>query len=236
MSSRRNIAERALRAVIKIVLEESHLHEKRWADLNAPKGQTIPLTPEDFERDEVDDIVSGEEYDRELADEIFDLVQIAYSDVSIEPGKFGNIKVQSPDDLPAGYTLMKAADIDADPGPDYFRGGKMRSGKYKMGIVGHDGSPAAIQRYLDETATDLTSGGMAEMSGKIATVMITRYGVPAVTSKEQVEALLGKSVNWVGRHPTEKYAKKYGPSYEGWYTRGITGAAGGAHMKILLGS
>ena len=79
------------------------------------------------------------------------------------------------------------------------------------------------------------AGDIAEMSGKIAHIMITRYGVPAVTSKEQVESMLGKSVDWVGGHPEEKYASRYGPDYAGWYTRGISGAAGGAHMKILLG-
>ena len=31
----------------------------------------------------------------------------------------------------------------------------------------------------------------------------------------------------------EKYAARYGPDYEGWYSRGIGGGA--AHMKILLG-
>ena len=79
------------------------------------------------------------------------------------------------------------------------------------------------------------SGAIGEMSGKIAHIMITRYGVPAVTSKEEVESMLGKPVHWVGRHPDDKYASRYGGSYEGWYTRGIEGAGGGDHMKILLG-
>ena len=109
----------------------------------------------------------------------------------------------------------------------------MRSGRVKLGVVGHDGSPAAIQKYLDETAKQLLSGGMAEMSGKIAHIMITRHGVPAVQSKEEVEALLGKPVKWIGRHPEPKYANRYGDGYEGWYSRDIGGAA---HMKILLGA
>ncbi len=108
----------------------------------------------------------------------------------------------------------------------------MRNGRYKMGIVGHDGSRAAIDLYLEETAKDLMAGGIAEMSGKIAHIMITRYGVPAVASKEQVESMLGKSVEWIGAHPNEKYAERYGPAYEGWYNRGIGGKS---HMKILLG-
>jgi hypothetical protein len=135
---------------------------------------------------------------------------------------------------------MQAADLDDDPDPDYFRGGKLRGGRYKLGIVGHDGSSEAIQKYLDETAKELLSGAIAEMSGKIANIMISRYGVPAVTAKEEVEALLGKRVGWIGKHPVERYAAKYGPDYEGFYSRDIAGpgsdfGGGNAHVKILLG-
>ncbi len=52
---------------------------------------------------------------------------------------------------------------------------------------------------------------------------------------EDVESMLGKSVHWVGRHPNEKYASRYGDAYEAWYSRGIEGAGSGEHMKILLG-
>ena len=218
-----------LREYIKQVLQE-----KRWVDLNAPKGQVIQLDPIDFESEECQEPPCPPDI-RDLDDEIFDLIQNAYSDVPLGDGKFGNIKVQKPSDLPGAYTVMKAANIDDDPEPDYFRGGKMRGGRHKLGIVGHDGSSAAIQKYLDETAEELKSGAIGEMSGKIAHIMITRHDVPAVTSKEEVETMLGKSVEWIGRHPNEKYANRYGPDYEGWYNRGITGAGAGAHMKILLG-
>lgn len=213
------ISETQLRSKIRKILSE-----KAWADINAPKGATINLYPEDFE-----DYQPGE---LNLGDEIFTLVNTAYADVEISPGTYGNIKVRKAEDLPAGYTIMLAADIDSDPEPDYFRGMKMRGGKKKLGIVGHDGSPAAIQKYLDDTADMLLSGGIAEMSGRIANKMIRHYGVSAVTSKEEVEALLGKKVNWVGKHPVAKWADAYGPDYEGFYERGI---GGDAHMKILLG-
>ena len=214
---------RKIRSQIRSALLESKLQEKKWADFNAKKGEVIDLSPQDFESD-------GEEKD--LDDDIFDLIQNAYADVELEPGKFGNAKVRKPEDLPAGYEAMQAADIDSDPEPDYFTGGKMRNGRYKLGIVGHDGSPAAIQKYLEQMVEKLKAGAIAEMSGKIAHIMITRHGVPAVTSKEEVEAMLGKPVEWIGKHPEEKYAARYGDKYEGWYTRNIGGSA---HMKILLG-
>jgi hypothetical protein len=221
---------RAIREELCVILTNDRLllREKKWSDLGAPKGEVITLSPQDFEDDASSDI-------RDLDDEIFDLIQTAYADVEISPGQYGNIKVQSPADLPGKYTIMKAVDLDADPEPDYFRGGKPRGGRFKLGIVGHDGTPAAIQKYLEGTAEELKSGAIGEMSGKIAHIMITRHGVPAVTSKEEVESMLGKQVDWIGRHPEEKYANRYGPDYEGWYSRGITGAAPGAHMKILLG-
>lgn len=213
------------------VLARSLLTEKKWADLNAPKGKVIDLDPQDFEDAKANPDI------RNLDDEIFDLIQNAYSDVPLDSGKFGNIKVQRPEDLPAGYTVMKAADLDDDPEPDFFRGGKMRGGRFKMGIVGHDGSSAAINKYLEETADSLKSGAIAEMSGKIAHIMITRYNVPAVITKEEVESMLGKQVDWIGLHPNSKYADRYGPEYAGFYCRGICGAGTGKeeHMKILLG-
>ena len=69
------------------------LIEKKWADFNAPKGKVIPILPDDF----ADDAPPGV---RDLDDEIFDLIQTAYSDVELTPASdgssatYGNIKVQ----------------------------------------------------------------------------------------------------------------------------------------------
>ena len=207
------------------------LLEKRWADFRAPKGSVIDLRPEDFEEEECLEEPCPPDV-RNLDEEIFDLIQTAYAEVEIEPGMYGNAKIRSPADLPGGYTIMQAADLDDDPGPDFFRGGKMRNGRYKLGIVGHDGTDVAINKYLEETARQLKSGAIAEMSGKIAHIMITRHGIPAVTTHEAVESMLGKPVEWIGRHPEDHYADRYGTSYEGFYTREI---GGDSHMKILLG-
>lgn len=216
---------RRIRRHVRSMILEATLLEKKWSDFNAPKGKTIDLVPQDFENND-------DEAERDLDDEIFDLIQTAYADVQLDPGTYGNAKVRSPSDLPAGYTVMQAADLDDDPEPDFFRGGKIRNGRFKLGIVGHDGSKIAIQKYLEQSAEKLKSGAIAEMSGAIAHIMITRYGVPAVTSKEEVEQMLGKTVEWIGRHNEEKRAARYGDTHEGWYYRDIAGAA---HMKILLG-
>jgi len=208
----RHLSESRLRRLIRHVLVE-----KRFADFGAAKGEYINLTPSDFE-DSRDDPEG-------LDKEIFDLVQNAYADIG------GNLKVGSPMDLPGGYTYNAAVDIDDDPDPDVYRGGKIRTGKLKLGISGHDGSRLAKDEYLQNTVQQLMGGAFAEMSKAIAHIMITRHGIPAVTNKEEAEALLGKPVQWLGPHPDPQKAARYGPDYEGWYMRDI---AGTPEAKIIL--
>jgi hypothetical protein len=210
---------------LRLVIRKAILAEKKWSDFKAPKNQVIAMVPKDFDSPAPAGI-------RDLDDEIFDLIQNAYKDVPLSKGKFGNAKVQSPDALPGGYSVMQAADLDDDPDPDFFRGGKMLNGRYKMGIVGHDGSDEAINKYLEETAMQLKSGAIAEMSGKIAHIMITRYEVSSIQTHEEVEDMLGKPVRWIGKHRTPKYAERYGKKHESWYERKI---GDDYHMKILLG-
>jgi len=191
--------------------------EKRFADFNAQKGEYVDLTPADFDHDRSDP--------QGLDKEIFDLVQTAYAAIG------GNLKVGSPTDLPGGYTYNVAADLDADPEPDVYRGGKLRGGRLKLGISGHDGSGASKSEYMQRTADQLMGGAFAEMSKAIAHIMITRHNVPAITNQEDVEAYLGKPVVWKGAHPDPKLAARYGPNYEGWYERDIGGKS---EVKIIL--
>ena len=126
-----HLTENSLRNIIRGVLIE-----KRWADIGAPKGKVISLSPSDFEPEDCIDPPCPDV--RNLDDEIFDLIQNAYADVQLtpafgdEPATYGNIKVQSPSDLPGSYTIMKAADLDTDPEPDYFRGGKKPGWKIQV--------------------------------------------------------------------------------------------------------
>ena len=61
------IPEARLRGAIRKILVE-----KNWADLNAPKGKTVNLYPEDFEDYEPGQI--------NLGDEIFTLIQTSLPD------------------------------------------------------------------------------------------------------------------------------------------------------------
>jgi hypothetical protein len=208
----RRISESRLRQLIRRVLTE-----KRFVDFNAPKGEYVDLTKSDFDHDRSDP--------QGLDKEIFDLVQTAYAKAG------GNLKVSAPTDLPGEYTYNVAADLDADPEPDVYRGGKIRGGRLKLGISGHDGSGTAKDASMQRTAAQLMGGAFAEMSKAAAHMMITRHGVPAITNHEEVEAYLGKPVVWKGPHPDPKLAARYGPNYEGWYERDIGGKS---EVKILL--
>ena len=91
---RKSISESKLRRIIQEELEAHRarmLIEKKWADFNAPIGKAIPIFPEDFDDEDCVEPPCPEE--RDLDDEIFDLIQNAYGDVPLGYGKFGNIRI-----------------------------------------------------------------------------------------------------------------------------------------------
>ena len=77
----------------------------------------------------------------------------------------------------------------------------------------------AKDAYIGRTADLLSQPGhYAEMSKKIADIMIKYYDIPAVTDPEKVQQVLGsnKQIRWLGPHPEGKH-----PGIDGWYTRDI---------------
>ena len=62
---RYRLSENSLRFIIRDILVE-----KKWADLNAPKGKAISLSPSDFEDDECLEPPCPEV--RDLDDELFE--------------------------------------------------------------------------------------------------------------------------------------------------------------------
>ena len=101
--------------------------------------------------------------------------------------------------------------------------------KTKYGIkysgVGHDGSSPAKRAYITARGTELQQlGYYIEVSGKIAEILLEKYGVPVVTDEAIIEKVLGKDVDFIG---TIK-----GMPGNCWYSRTL---AGHVHNKILLG-
>ena len=200
---------------MKLLLENwrRYLNEKKWEDYEVPKKNWFSVPVEDIKQAAID---SGG--DVNIAGELFDLINTAYGPIG------GHLKLQKPGDLPGKYTDWIAVDIDDDPEPDAVRFAKGQ----KMAGSGHDGTRAAIDAYLAKTAELLNQEGFyGEMSKGIAHIMIKYHNVPYVPNHEDVEKVLGKTVEWIGEHPEGKY-----PGYNGWYCRDINSCR---EMKIMVG-
>tara|TARA_R110002110_G_scaffold338641_2_gene549075 strand:- start:1942 stop:2586 length:645 start_codon:yes stop_codon:yes gene_type:complete len=193
------------------------VNEKKWSDYDAPKGKWLDVPVEDIAA-----AASERGGEINLADELYDLINNAYKKIG------GHLNIRAASDLPGNYDGYTAVDIDSDPEPDALRASSIKAAGKKLTVSGHDGSRAAINAYLDNSAELLnTSGYYAEMSKAIAHIMITRHRVPFVDNQEDVQKVLGKEITWLGNHPEGKY-----PDYSGWYSRQIGESE---EIKILLG-
>jgi len=162
--------------------------------------------------------------DPELAKELFDLIQNAYKKIG------GNLNIRSPYDLMKGdISLIQAIDIDSDPDADAVRLSKKSASGTKFVGSGHDDSDVAKGELTQKIASNLKKRGFyAELSGALAHIMLTRYGIHSVDDEKTVRKVLkGKEIEWVGPHPEGKY-----PQSAGWYYRIIGGER---HLKIMLG-
>lgn len=159
----------------------------------------------------------------ELADELYKLLSTAYASIG------GHSVIKSPSQLVGGkISVIHAVDIDADPEADAVSFGKKKPAGIKSVGLGHDGTRAAKDRVMAYKAKLLKSKKQyAEMSGAIAHIMLTRYGVDSVNDEETVQKALNKDIEWIGAHPKGKY-----PDNPGWYRRTIGGER---HLKILMG-
>ena len=159
-----------------------------------------------------------------LQDQIFDLIQNAYSSIG------GHVKFKSPSDvLDPGLTYWKVADVDNDPEIDVTTFGKNTRHGIKHTGLGHDGERANIKNLLKHKSGLLKSpGNYVEVSGPAFDSFVGKGGVPTVDDEETVRDILaGKEIEWHGVHPTDPSKKG-----DGWYTRVIGGEK---HTKIMAG-
>ena len=206
---------------MKLLLENwrKFLSEKKWEDFDHPKNQWADISRSDIKgaRDPIN---------VDLSDELYDLIHLAYEPIG------GNFDFKNSGDLPGDHDQWSAVDIDDDPEPDALRVSKTRPAGIKMTVAGHDGSKAGKDAYIGRTAELLLKPGYyAEMSKKIADIMIKYYDIPAITDPEKTQQVLGsdRPITWLGAHPQGKH-----PGIDGWYTRDI-----GPHkniLKIMLGN
>lgn len=160
----------------------------------------------------------------ELAGEFYNLISTAYAEIG------GHVKIKSPSDVfkDPNWNYWEGVDIHGDNNFDIIMFGQKTKYGIKYSGVGHDGSGAAKRAYISARGNELKKlGYYIEVSGKIAEILINKYNVPAVDSQEEVEKVLGKSVEWLGKNPEDKSS-----TGNSWYRRVLGGKP---HIKIMLG-
>jgi hypothetical protein len=160
----------------------------------------------------------------ELADEFFDLINTAYVEIG------GHSKVTSPADVfrDPDWNYWAGTDIHGTVDFDIIAFGKKTKFGIKYAGVGHDGTKDAKKEYLNQRGLELKKlGYYVEVSGKIAEILIKKYDVPIVDSQSEVEKVLGKQVEWLGKNPENTSI-----GGNGWYRRMLGGKL---HTKIMLG-
>ena len=156
----------------------------------------------------------------EITQELYDLIATAYAAVG------GHAKVKSYGDVLKDPDWNWWRGIDIHNSSDFdlvVFGAKTRYGIKFVG-TGHDGTSDAKKEYIRSRVEDLNDPGYyIEASGKLADILLSRE-VPEVTESADVERVLGKPVEWLG-----KGSMSNGSS---WYVRKI---GGHPHEKIMLG-
>jgi hypothetical protein len=160
----------------------------------------------------------------EIKGELFDLISTAYAEIG------GHAKIKSPNDVLSDpdWNFWEGIDIHGNEDFDIVMFGQKTKFGIKFSGVGHDGSREAKREYLDLRGDDLHKlGYYIEVSGKLADILIGKYRVPVVEDRDEVEKVLGKTVNWTGECSDNPNALG-----KGWYIRQL---GGHPHAKILLG-
>jgi len=151
----------------------------------------------------------------EFSDEIFDLIDNAYSDIG------GNLNYKSEEDVKgkereANYMVI---DLDDDEDWDAVRVSKNVTNGKKLVAMGHDGTTPAKSAVINITSLMLKEpGNYIEVSGKIKDIL-TFKGVPLITDYETIQKLMkGKDIKM---------------NDDGTYQRNIGGVM---HTKTLMGN
>tara|TARA_R110000796_G_scaffold126793_7_gene241809 strand:+ start:1796 stop:2389 length:594 start_codon:yes stop_codon:yes gene_type:complete len=157
-----------------------------------------------------------------LSDEFIELIKTAYAPIG------GHVKFQNKEDVfnDKSIEFWEGVDLHDSPDFDVIVFGKNTKYGVKLTGVGHDGQKDSKREYLQSKIKMLSKTGyFNEISGKLADILISK-DVPFVTDEKDVEKVLGKKIEWHGKHPDGK------SEGDGWYTRKI---AGKEHIKILAG-
>lgn len=179
-----------------------------------PKNEWISLTKQEIAKHP------------EISQEIIDIVNLSYQDIG---GHANYKKAQDLLDDP-DLLIFALVDVDEDPEVDAVRIAKNTSFGSKNILSATDGTAAAKNSLSAKIKTDVNIPGYyAEVSGKMANLMIKKIGAPVVEDEKTVRKVLGpgKDIVWYGEDPTGFF-----PGTKGWYGRKIGGVF---HEKIMVG-
>ena len=157
----------------------------------------------------------------ELTDEFFDLINIAYQSIG------GHVKVTKPSDIlhHVEWNFWEGLDIHGTNDFDLVMFGQKTHYGIKFSGVGHDGEKDSKRAYLALRGKQLHELGFyAEISGKLAEILINTYNCPVLDDEEAARKVIPQNITWKGKVP--------GLPGDGWYTRLI---AGHPHDKTVVG-
>lgn len=156
----------------------------------------------------------------ELDDEIFGLIDTAYSAIG------GHLKFPTVDSV-HNIQVAQMIDIDDDPYADIIIFGKNTMYGVKSSGVGHDGTKKSKKFYLNniiQRMSDANNPQYVEVSHKIADILLSS-GVHVIDSEGDIRKILkGKEIDFIGSIK--------GKMGNGWYSRKIGGKK---QTKILVG-
>lgn len=143
------------------------------------------------------------------ANEIFDLIQTAYS------RKGGNIEIQKPSDLKGSditYWILK--DIDQNPDADLVVGGKFTKSGVKITLIGQDGSSEAKKEVMGKVTDLMQTGGFyAEVDKELA----QKLGLKYTQDESVIRKVIDKDLTY---NQDGSYDRKIGNQF---YTKVLVG-------------
>jgi hypothetical protein len=122
-------------------LLENVLSEKTFKDIKHSKNKPVKIKNSELEKD------------KELAKELFDLINVTYASIG------GHLKIQDENDIPGGNENWTAVDVDKDPDADIVFASKTKSGNNKSTVTATDGSVEAKKAMLKLKADELNKPG-----------------------------------------------------------------------------
>lgn len=212
--------------------EEEELLETSIGDWGVYNGEHVPLDYPMINEDFSDDYqpqkwheLSSSDLKKypEVVKKLFKIINDSYAYIG------GHVDINEPEDLfKHGVSVYSVIDVDGDGSVDAARLSKNTKFGKKGYATATDGSQEAKREIVNRIQKDLSSNGFyAEVSGKMANLLVNKLKIPYISDEETAKKIIGKPIEWIGKLPDSA-----GDS-GGWYYRVL--GDGKKHEKILVG-